>query len=400
MPASANSIISVSDYNAIRTNINNVMGVGSGSTGYGQTVNSSAKTANDIVDQDDWDLLRYDIVNARIHQTGSAFSATTSAGGTTTTMTFLTASVGFLIIGMAVFGIGNGHPIVNTVYITNIITSGSNTIITVNAPVGPNPVGTGIIVYFGPGTLADVQSGVLVTATAVNAYENLAITSGTDAERFKLASGQFLTRTATDSLGNIVSASRLWSASTSPTFWKDEINCTLTATFASANVARYFFNSGGEIRIISSRTGGRSDQQNNAWNSLLSGAGQQVFGGQLPTTGFGTMNGQNFYRLTSTFQPYYSLASSSPYASNRYVLEARSNVANNSTGTATSIDIRIRFIGGYVDPGPGGPPFTNDEIDGTFSVAIDEKKASGKLLPSGDFTVTSPVYSITAIAGT
>jgi hypothetical protein len=172
-------------------------------------------------------------------------------------------------------------------------------------------------------------------------------------------------------------------------------------SFSNSNEARWFFNSGGEVRIQSARRDGRSDQQNNNWSSLLTAAGIQSFGAVIPNTGFSPMNGRNFYRLTNSFQEFYRLTDSSPYTANRYVLEARSNVANNSTGTATSIDIRIRFIAGYTDPGPGGPPFTNDEIDGTFSIVVTEKRADGSLLPSGRFTITRPVYSISSpLAGT
>ena len=84
------------------------------------------------------------------------------------------------------------------------------------------------------------------------------------------------------------------------------------------------------------------------------------------------MNGQNFYRLTSTYQSWYSIASSSPYSANVYRLEAKCNVSNNSSGTANIVYIRVRFIGGYVDPGdhPLDSPRTNDEIDGTFAVTV------------------------------
>lgn len=395
MPVTINSKINSSDYNSIRTIISNVMGTGSGTSGYGQTLNSIAKSANQLVDQTDWDNLRYDIVNSRIHQTGAAFTANTNSSNSLdrTKLQFSTASVGFLIIGMAVFGI-SPHPITTIKFITNIQTSGANTIITLDSAT-ESTVNSGVGIYFGTGAISDFQEGTTVGATAINAYESLANTAADVSARFLVASGRFSTSAAS-------SVSRTWSASTAPQFWSNEINTELTVTFSTSDQARYFFNSGGEVRISSSRTGGRSDQQNNAWSSLLSSAGVRNFGGQIPTIGFSPMDGQNFYRLTNSYQVLFSQASSSPYAANVYQLEVKSNVADNSTGTANIVNFRIRFIGGYVDPGdyPLDSPRTNDEIDGTFAITATQKFASGKLLPSGDFTIALPSYSFSAISGT
>lgn len=394
MAVTANSKINSSDYNAIRTIIDGVMGNGSGSSGYGQTLNSTSKSVNQLIDQTDWDNLRYDIVNARIHQTGAAFTAVTNTSNSAdrTKLQFATSSVGFLIVGMAVFGV-SPHPITTIKFITNIQTSGSNTIITLNSST-ESTVNSGTTIYFGTGSISDFQEGNKVSASAINAYESLSTTAAGVADRFSIAAGRFSTASAS-------SVSRSWSSSTSPQFWSSEINTELTVTFTNSNQARYFFNSGGEVRISASRTGGRSDQQNNAWSSLLTSVGTRSFGGQIPTTGFSPMNGQNFYRLTSSYQQYYSLASSFPYSANVLQLNAKCNVADNSSGTANIVYIQVRFIGGYVDPGdyPLDSPRTNDEIDGTFSVTATQKYASGKLLPSGDFTVTLPTYSFSVISG-
>jgi hypothetical protein len=400
MPVTANSVISVSDYTAIRNVILAIMGTGSSTRGYGQVLFSESKTVNDLVDQTDWDNLRYDIVNARIHQTGSAFSAVSNASNNLdrTKIQFATSSVPFLVLGMTVFTVT--LPITTVKYITDIQVSGSNTIITLNS-ITEGVVSSGTTIFFGPGSVSDFNEGNLVSASLINAYESLGLLADSDPARFAVAAGQFLTIGA-NSDGSALVVSRTWSSTTAPQFWKDEINCTLTISFGSSNQARWFFNSGGELRVQSTRTGGRSDAQNNSWSALLSSAGIRAIGVQTPTSGFSPMNGQNFYRLTNTFQSFYTLTDSSPYTLNRYVLEARSNVVDNSSGTATSVEIRIRFIAGYADPGDGPLDFprTNDEIDGTFSVTVTEKRASGTLVPTGNFVITRPTYSITSIAGT
>lgn len=64
------SKIEANDYNLIRTKIVSVMGSGSGTTGYGQPIVSSPVSAGNKITKLQWDQLRYDIVNALLHQNG------------------------------------------------------------------------------------------------------------------------------------------------------------------------------------------------------------------------------------------------------------------------------------------------------------------------------------------
>jgi hypothetical protein len=311
MPASVNNTVSVTDYNAIRSVAASVMGVGSATRGYGQPLNSVALTQNQLVSQTDWDNVRFDLLNARIHQNGS-------------------------------------------------------------------------------GALTEINENQTISATGINLFESLRTTI--DNDRFTVANGQFLT------VNNVSTVSRAYSG----TIWKNEINTILTVTFTDANRARYFFNSGGTIGIESTRVlGDRTDAQNISWRNLIRDfGGLREFGGAAPA--------RNFYNLTTAFQEYYSASASSPYGSNKYALEARCNVANNSSGTANIVYLRIRFIDGYRDPDAlaGNPELTNppnDGVDGTFTVSVTEKRAEaiGGLLPnSGNFVIQPPTYSMAAITGT
>jgi hypothetical protein len=67
-----NDLIKTTDYNNLRANIIDIIGNGSATYGYGQTLQSSAKVNHEKISQTDWDLLRFDIVNARTHQDGVA----------------------------------------------------------------------------------------------------------------------------------------------------------------------------------------------------------------------------------------------------------------------------------------------------------------------------------------
>jgi len=295
--------IFASDLNTIRTKIADVLGPGANTFGYGQTVYSSAVTSGQLIEKTNWDAVRFDIVNAYIHQTGNTPST--------------------------------------------IIVSTADTI---------NDDASGAYQNY------DYYADVLRN------------------NRFDVATGQY-------------TISAIDSKSTTAT-WNTTASSELTITFGSSAEARYFFNSGGAIRVSSSLTGGTTAQAN-AWTNLLLSAGDQDFVGDLIAS-----NG--FYTLTNSYQSYYSIAASTPYSANTYRLRAKCDVADNSAGTATIVYIQAELVDSYVDPGPGGPPYTGDLVDGTLVITAQELRATGTLQPTGDpFTVNPPdSYSMSTISVT
>lgn len=194
--------------------------------------------------------------------------------------------------------------------------------------------------------------------------------------------------------------------------WNSRIACTVTASWPSANAARHFFNSGGQIRFASSRTGGSSTTQCISWTNILSSAGTQIFSAVLPNSGIDPNDGTNYFRCSSSYQVWYSVSGSSPYGSNTYRISARTpSVADNSLGEASTVEFLIEFIDNYVDPGTviqpgeGAPRDPNDfppgdAVDGTFTVSVNYLYAAGILEPpsAGNFTVTQPTVLLSAVA--
>lgn len=156
--------------------------------------------------------------------------------------------------------------------------------------------------------------------------------------------------------------------------WSSSATATLTVEFSNSNEARYFFNSGGKIRITPTLTGGSNTAQVLAWRDLLNAVGTQSFGADTSPT-------VNYYTLTNNFQIYSQRSASTPYSSNNFRLEASTDVANNALGTARFLYIRITLLDNYVDSGPGVPP--DDLVNGTLTFSVDELKAAGSLQPSG-----------------
>jgi hypothetical protein len=241
-------------------------------------------------------------------------------------------------------------------------------------------------------TIVSVSTGDTIrfgAANPNNAYDTFANTITNN--RFNIGSG----RSNAPGLG-----------SKSQTFtWTSQAYIDINFTFSNANAARFFFNSGGELRIASTFARGTDTQQNRAWASLLSNAGSQSFGGNAPVAGLGAINGGNFYRLDSTFRTYYTRTDSFPYGSNNYQLQAKCNLAsgNNSTGTANIVTIRALYTDGYVDPGnsPLDNPNTIDQVNGTMTVSASIRLPSGTMQTPptvSNFTIVGPTSNIASAA--
>jgi hypothetical protein len=284
------------DFNTLRNKIIEVVGTGSASYGYGQDIKSSAVTASEIITKDQWDGLRFDLLNILVHQTGVTPTLIEVARGT-------------------VIGENAGDPL--------------------------------------------------------RAYDRAI--DAARSTRFFLAPGQ--------STITAVSTKTYTSA------WSTSASMTVQLTFGSADAARYFFNSGGKIRFVSSRTGGSSTSQNNAWTNILANAGSIEFSGDSETL--------DFYTLRNFYQTRYETTLSTPYSANVYKIEALCNVSDNIAGTATSVTFRIVWQDNYTDTAPAFGP--SDSVDGTLSLSVEEVKASGTLQPSGSFSITSPSYVVSNI---
>lgn len=291
------SEIGAVDYVTIQNKAQLILGTGTGSRGYGQTVQSADVFTGNEITKAQWDLLRYDITNIRYHQDGVLPS-----------------------------------------------------IVTVN---------TGDVIEYGAGS-PNTNYNTLMDTAILN--------------RFRISPS---TSTVTSKA----------SASYSST-WSSSATFTLTVTFATATDARYFFNSGGKVRFTVTMTGGSGNPQNNAWINLLNSIGTRGFGADTHPT-------YNYYTLTNSYQTYYQESMSTPYSANNFKLEAKTDVANNSSGTATILYIKGTLSDGWVDLYPGLPPA--DSVSGTIAVNVEELKATGSLIPSGTFTIASPTYSLSSI---
>jgi hypothetical protein len=184
--------------------------------------------------------------------------------------------------------------------------------------------------------------------------------------------------------------------------WSTRIFSNVTVTFSTAQAARHFFNSGGEIRFLSEMTlAATSNQKTQSWINHLTAVGTQSFGGNKPDTLTDPNTGSNYYRLTSSFLPWYTSTTSGAYSGNIYKISARSvGVADNSTGTATTIAFLVEWIDSSVPiSSTDGSTNTADVILGSTILSITTLEPTGVLQPpgTGNFVVESPTVTIVSI---
>lgn len=309
-----NDKISQADYNGIRSKLINVIGPGSGNSGWGQATYSTPVAEGNSVTINEWANLGYDIVNAYKH-----------------------------------------------IYGTN--------------PVLASPTEGNTVRYSTTFTPAATDSPMIQFDTFANTII---------ANRFTVHSTQSFTT-------NNGSVSQTWPG-TLGTQWNVKIQCVVTVTFTTDTQARYFFNSGGQIRFTSAQSGGSGYAQNISWRNLLSSVTDAAFGGGTPGTGTTPLDGKNFYRCTDQYGNWYSKAASNPYSANSFKVSARTpGVTNNSAGTAKTVEFLVEWVDSHVGIA-GGP----DRVDGTFSLNLSTLTASGVLVPvtSGNFVVETPTVSI------
>jgi hypothetical protein len=177
--------------------------------------------------------------------------------------------------------------------------------------------------------------------------------------------------------------------STRGTAWSVQLQHLFTATFPTVDEARYFFNSGGEIRLRASRTGGSVSDQNTNWSSILTNMGTIIFN-HSNTSGGGagwtlTGAGTGYYDLSTIFQPLATgiFSAASAYTGvNTATIECRS--VDGEIGPFNDKGRQLQFRVLYTD---GHANAFFDSVDGTITSDVDYRKATSPL------TITAPVFA-------
>ena len=298
MTIASGSLILATDYNAIRTTVDNVLGTGSGDSGYGQSLTSSSKTSSDTILDDDINELYADIQVAHTHQQGSA----TSLIAQVTTADLIEANNGVSFKGWIQYQ-----------------------------------------------TAANLISTNRLTANAASMTATAAKTTETKAAG-----------------------------------WNGSNNQIVTVTFASAEARRFFFNSGGEIRISASVASGGNTKSVD-WATMCSSVGTiKISKTAITKTGAsGTLYGSyNESTIPGTSTKIMDRYGSGNYAENYWQV--------NATNTSPTV-ITIEQIFNDADTGDqtGTGPAVDENVDRALTVNVGELRATTSL------TIASPTFVVT-----
>ena len=387
--AGVGTLVLASDYNNIQTKIAGVLGVGSGNSGYNQTLSSAQIGSTDPIRASHWSGLRYDLLRARQHQTGldqSANLQNITAGASAsftgyisgTTLTIVSVTSGTIQRGMAIYG---GATLPGTVITAGASTSWS---LKVAGAATAQTVGT---------SLSPVSFTAYLVVTDLMLTEFNTMADDCIANRLSFATSEITTGEA-------------FSTATRTTAWNGTLTNTVTITFPSAAAARGYFNAGGDFRITASRSGGTSNTKNSTWTAMISSdtvtypsaIGTVSFNYNTTTrSGTGTAYSVGFYGLTNVAQTIIDKpAPAGVYSENHYVIQAYCNVANNSTGGATQVIFSIQFqdldTGDRPVPSPVPPygPLQDESPDGTLVSAVAMGRPTGS-----NVSIAAPAVSAT-----
>ena len=160
--------------------------------------------------------------------------------------------------------------------------------------------------------------------------------------------------------------------------WNGLIVHEVAVTFSSADARRFFFNTGGEIRLSANNTSATTPKGLD-WNQLCSQVGTIKFSSETTTssTGGGTAIGNQ--DLTGAFQNIYqkigSGTYSAVYAGNIYTVKARSDIS-------TRIIFRIEFNDVVFDNN------IDNNVDGRLESVLQHYRANA----TDGVTVIAPSY--------
>lgn len=344
------------DYNNVQSSIANIMGVGSGTNGYGQPITSSQVSPGAVISSAQWNNLRNDLIKARTHQSGCTVVdglATTYTGSPWQVLQIITSSTA---VSEAIRG-----------QYTSFSTGVAGAVATVNS----NPTGTGLP----PGS--SYIGGQLAAPTAIS--------TTTRSTSWGAPGALTISHTVTVTFPGYTSGS---------------------LTVSAADHMRCFFNAGGYLQVTASLAGGTSataGTKDADWKNMLSGfvsynlsntssslgAGGAINAGSAanPAVAPGIFTAVGFTSLVTGNPASYALvqgSSFSKYLENRYTIQLAKPTTNTLTFLITFLD---NDLGDQVGIGAG----TDESITGTITSTVLVSRPTGAYVSIPTPTASSTV---------
>lgn len=244
-------------------------------------------------------------------------------------------------------------------------------------------------------SLPTIATGDIIDNAHLEAYS--AAINLLNANRFELDPAQSSIEDILNDQGNPITNSRSAPWGNNNTYSDATVRHDFTIDFGSANAARYFFNSGGEIRFSASRVGGVNSYQDQVWTNLLTQMGTIIFKYNSCFGEAGTNSNIGFYQLTNIPQLVFTKGGSATYVyateylANDYSIYISCNVNNNQFGEARYVYVSIQFNDDHINS-PGNVPATQDQVTGVLTSTVKLRRATGS-----NVSVTAPIAANTVL---
>ena len=197
----------------------------------------------------------------------------------------------------------------------------------------------------------------LTARTQVSAGDTIAIKAAVEADLATLAASVAAGCPSVSS-GALTTSSALTALTSSTEGWNATATQEISATFASADTMRHFFNAGGKIRITVGATAASTSDKDQAYIDLGAALGNIDIGsqattrsgsGDTPDTG-GSGLAIGFHDMTTSYQELILLTSNNTnYTSNTVQISAKLDAA---VGSATIMTVKMVATDGAGDTDP------------------------------------------------
>lgn len=261
-------------------------------------------------------------------------------------------------------------------------------------------VGTGAAGY-GQNAIANVSVGDTITAagkwtTLVTNTSNAAIHQGTTISSvtapaagsapasivtYNSAIATNLQTIYTNRLNASIQGTTASNTSTYGTAWQNALTFTFTATFANGDAARYFFNSGGQLKLSCSHPAGTGI--NATFNGLAANVGNVYL--SSPTSGTATIAGNAFSGITKVGT---GGNAPNPYLTNNGYYALTTTNSTVFTQTAVSGSSTISYV-----MKSNGTQGSNADTGSLITIyAVWDEIPDGLLVSSGSVTTLTAIY--------
>jgi hypothetical protein len=216
---------------------------------------------------------------------------------------------------------------VNTVWGVGTGNSGYGQTTTVSTIVATNTVtATQWTTLLARGNSAASHQGTTwASGTSVTAGNNIAVIATLSSNCTAINTNRLTAAGANLTTANLTSP-------TSAASWTTQSQLIFTLTWADQDATRAFFNSGGQVQLAFSRSGGTAHSKNTGWTNLCTAAGTIVYAhaSTTKTGGSGTpttlLTTTGYYAVTTTnVELFKQFDTSSPYTANYVSVNVRTN---------------------------------------------------------------------------